>query len=61
MGITTEKQIKSLVASDKKQSFGCGDGLRLKVESIKRHGGKYFEGEVNRCCRSMQEFIIFMI
>ncbi len=48
MGITTEKQIKSLVPSDKKQSFGCGDGLRLKVESIKRHGGKYFEGEVNR-------------
>ena len=44
MTITTQKQINELEVRHKKYNRGCGDGLYLKIESIKRGGNKYFWG-----------------
>ena len=48
MPITTMTEIKSLEARDKTYNRGCGDGLYVKVESIKRGGNKFFTGDFKR-------------
>ena len=40
----TQKQIQALMAKDKRQQFGCGDGLNIVIEPFHKGGGKSFEG-----------------
>lgn len=40
----TQKQIQSLVPKEKRQQFGCGDGLNIIIEPVHKGGGKSFEG-----------------
>lgn len=40
----TQKQIQALMAKDKRQQFGCGDGLNIVIEPAHKGGGKSFEG-----------------
>jgi integrase len=40
----TQKQIQSLAPKEKRQQFGCGDGLNIIVEPAHKGGGKSFEG-----------------
>ena len=48
MTITTMTEIKSLAPRNRVYNRGCGDGLYIKVESIKRGGNKFFTGEIKR-------------
>jgi len=40
----TQKRIQSLVPTEKRQQFGCGDGLNIIIEPVHKGGGKSFEG-----------------
>ncbi len=40
----TQKQLQALMAKDKRQQYGCGDGLNIVIEPIHKGGGKSFEG-----------------
>ena len=40
----TQRQIQALTPKEKRQQFGCGDGLNVVVEPIQKGGGKSFEG-----------------
>jgi len=40
----TQKEIIALVATNKRQQYGCGDGLNIIIEPISKGGGKSFEG-----------------
>ena len=40
----TQKQIRSLTPKEKRQQFGCGDGLNIIIEPAYKGGGKSFEG-----------------
>ena len=40
----TQKQIQSLTPKEKRQQFGCGDGLNIIIEPAHKGGGKSFEG-----------------
>jgi len=40
----TQKQIQSLIPKDKRQQFGCGDGLIIVIEPSSKGGGKSFVG-----------------
>jgi hypothetical protein len=40
----TQKQIQALMAKDKRQQFGCGDGLNIVIEPTHKGGGKSLEG-----------------
>jgi len=48
MTINTLTEIKSLEPREKMYNRGCGDGLYIKVESIRRGGNKFFTGEFKR-------------
>ena len=48
MTISTMKEINSLDPRTKMYNRGCGDGLYIKVESIKRGGSKFFTAEFKR-------------
>ena len=48
MTITTMTEVKSLEPRRHMYNRGCGDGLYLKVESIRRGGNKFFTGEFKR-------------
>ena len=41
----TQKQIQNLTATEKRQQYGCGDGLNIIVEPTQKGGGKSFEGK----------------
>jgi len=40
----TQKQIHSLTPKERRQQFGCGDGLNIIIEPAHKGGGKSFEG-----------------
>lgn len=40
----TQKQIQSLTPKERRQQFGCGDGLNIIIEPVHKGGGKSFEG-----------------
>ena len=43
----TQRQIAGLKASASKQNYGCGNGLKITIESEKKGGQKYFVGSMN--------------
>lgn len=46
--LTTQRAIHSLEPREKKYNRGCGDGLYLTTESIRKGGRKYFYGEFRK-------------
>ena len=44
MGITTQSQLKDLLPREKRYNKGCGGGLIVCIEPVKKGGGKSFIG-----------------
>jgi integrase len=40
-----QKEIMAIAATDKRQQYGCGDGLNIIIEPVHKGSGKSFEGK----------------